>query len=67
MDIQFGLLVRQKRKERGVSIRELERITGVTRAFISRIENGDSIPSIIVICKLAKGLDIPAHELYWYK
>ncbi|MEG0898346.1 MAG: helix-turn-helix transcriptional regulator [Oscillospiraceae bacterium] len=67
MDVKITLKIREKRKECDVSIRDLEKMAGVSRNYISKIENGLSMPSLEVICKIAKALKVPSTDLYDYK
>ncbi|PGF05096.1 helix-turn-helix domain-containing protein [Bacillus toyonensis] len=50
-----GLLMAERVK-RGLSQRELSKLSGVAQKTISRIESGEDIPSIETIVKLAKHL-----------
>lgn len=61
------LKIREQRKKAGLSIRELGKITGIGKDYISKIENGLSIPSIYIICKIAKGLKLGLAELVEFK
>ena len=44
------------RKERSLTQKELSRLTGITQADISKIENGSANPSLATLKRLAKGL-----------
>ena len=52
------------RWERDYSIEQLARISGVSSAQISRIENGLTTPTVDTICKLAKALGCDVCELF---
>ena len=58
------IMVRKIRIEIGLSGKELASISGISASHISDIENGIKIPSIVVICKLAKALGVPPGELF---
>ena len=47
------------RKEQGMSIGKLARFTGLSKAAISQIEQGDGNPTINTINKLASALHVP--------
>ncbi|EGL16869.1 MULTISPECIES: helix-turn-helix transcriptional regulator [Paenibacillus] len=52
------------RKLKGYTIRELADRSGVSAAYISQLENGNrNIPSPDVLMKLSEGLNIPYAEL----
>lgn len=62
--IPFGEHLRNVRKEKGLSIRELARRSGVSNAYISQLENDKTKnPTYEIIGKLAKGLGIATTEL----
>ncbi len=44
------------RKERNLTQKELSKLTGITQADLSKIENGNANPSLNTLLKLAKGL-----------
>ena len=54
-----------KRKEKDISIRELNRLSGVSTAVISDLENCKALPSIEIIVKLAFALDIEFENLIY--
>lgn len=60
--------LKEIRIEKGYTIRELARRSGVTREWIERIEKQDS-PNLRVstICKLSNALDINPEELITYE
>lgn len=46
------------RSKRHLSMDALARLTGVSRAMLAQIESGRSVPSIKVLCKIARGLKV---------
>ncbi|MFS2160789.1 helix-turn-helix domain-containing protein [Pseudomonas sp. Pseusp122] len=46
------------RSKRYLSLDALARLCGVSRAMLAQIESGRSVPSIKVLCKIAKGLKV---------
>ncbi len=46
------------RGKRHLSLDGLARLCGVSRAMLAQIESGRSVPSIKVLCKIAKGLKV---------
>ena len=59
----FGQVIRQIRKELGISQAELEKRTGLDRTFISDLERGIQGPGIRTLFRLAKGLETHAWDL----
>jgi len=56
----IGDIIRQKRKEKGISLSELSRMTGVSKSYLSYIERGmKKNPSIDVIKRIFHSLHIP--------
>jgi transcriptional regulator with XRE-family HTH domain len=55
--------LRQRRKGRGLSLDDLARASGVSRAALSQIETCKSNPTIGVLWKIAVGLGTPISEL----
>jgi transcriptional regulator with XRE-family HTH domain len=60
---KFGAYVRQVRNDKGLTMLEVEVITGISEGSISKIENGKKNPALTTIIKLAKGLSVPPSEL----
>ncbi|MER0241591.1 XRE family transcriptional regulator [Streptomyces sp. HSW2009] len=56
--------VRQLRKERLMTLEVLAERSGVTKSYLSKVERGQSIPSIAVSASLAKALDVPLDNLF---
>ena len=55
---EIGLQLRTARQSRGVSQSSLSRRTGVPQSAISRIENGDEVPSIQRYRRLLAGVGL---------
>jgi transcriptional regulator with XRE-family HTH domain len=55
--------LRQRRKARGMSLDDLARSSGVSRAALSQIETCKSNPTVGVLWKIAVGLGVPIAEL----
>ena len=61
---RFGLAIRQRRQELGISQEELSFRAELHRTYISDIERGSRNPSLENIEKLAKALDISVSILF---
>ena len=55
--------LRQRRKSRGMSLDDLARSSGVSRAALSQVETCKSNPTVGLLWKIAVGLGVPFHEL----
>ena len=51
------------RKRRGLSLERLAALSGVSRAMLGQIEAGDSTPTIALLWKVARGLDVRFADL----
>jgi transcriptional regulator with XRE-family HTH domain len=60
---RIGQRLRDERQARNLSLDDLSRSSGVSRAALSQIETRKSSPSISVMWKIAVGLGIPFAEL----
>lgn len=56
--------VRQLRKERLMTLEALADRSGVTKSYLSKVERGQSVPSIAVCASLAKALGVPLDHLF---
>jgi len=61
---RFGLAIKQRRQELGISQEELSFQAGLHRTYISDIERGSRNPSLENIEKLAKALKISVSALF---
>jgi transcriptional regulator with XRE-family HTH domain len=57
------ILLRHWRERRGYSVRELARRAGVTHVTVVRIENDQVSPTVMMLERLAKALQIDTREL----
>jgi transcriptional regulator with XRE-family HTH domain len=58
-----GANLRRLRGERGLSLEALGKRSGVSRAMLGQIELGQSAPTINVLWKIARALDLPFSAL----
>ena len=59
-------LIREIRKLKGIKLKELSDITGLSISYLSEIENNkDCNPSILTIIKIAKALDKRLDDIYF--
>jgi transcriptional regulator with XRE-family HTH domain len=60
----IGEKLRQIREEKHLSQGDIEKRTGLLRCYLSRVENGHSIPSLETIEKLAAALEMPLYQIF---
>lgn len=53
------------RMGKGMTIRQLEELSGIGKATINRIENGLANPTVEVICRLAVALECSPYDLFY--
>src|SRR2546430_19070 len=53
------------REEKKLSQGDRERRTGLLRCYISRVENGHTVPAIETLEKLALALEAPLYQLFY--
>ncbi len=61
------LKIKEIRTEKGLTQKELSKLSGVSESYIGDLERNEKIPSIITICKLAKALEVDIKELFNYE
>lgn len=60
---EIGKILKQKRKDLSLTMREVAEKSGVSASHLSRIEQGDRFPSASVLRRLAAPLDYVETEL----
>lgn len=53
------------RKDKNLSQGEIEKRTGLLRCYISRVENGHTVPSIETLEKMARALEVPLYRIFY--
>jgi len=56
--------LKEIRTKKGLTLRQLETLSGVSKAEISYIENDERDPTITTLCMLAKALQVPITDLF---
>lgn len=62
--VSVGPLLKQLRGERGISIRQLSRLSGISANALSMIERGLTSPSVSTLYRLTDALNIPITALF---
>jgi transcriptional regulator with XRE-family HTH domain len=63
LSLALGQNLRRLRTRLGLSLERFAQKSGVSRAMLGQIENGRSVPTIGVVWKVAKALDVPFSSL----
>jgi transcriptional regulator with XRE-family HTH domain len=61
----IGERLRKLRETKQLSQGDIEKRTGLLRCYISRVENGHTVPAIETLEKLARALEIPLYQLFY--
>jgi transcriptional regulator with XRE-family HTH domain len=61
----IGTRLKKLREDRSLSQGDVEKRTGLLRCYISRVENGHTVPSLETLERLAAALEIPLHLLFY--
>ena len=62
--LNIGLMIRSYRLQRGMSQGDIEKRTGLLRCYLSRVENGHTVPSLDTLNKIAGALDVPLAQFF---
>jgi transcriptional regulator with XRE-family HTH domain len=57
--------LRQLREAKNFSQGDIENRTGLLRCYISRIENGHTVPSVETLEKVSRALEVPMYQLFY--
>jgi len=61
----IGERLRELRESKNLSQGDVERRTGLLRCYISRVENGHTVPSIETLERCAMALEVPVYKLFY--
>jgi transcriptional regulator with XRE-family HTH domain len=61
----IGERLRALREEKKFSQGEVEKRTGLLRCYISRVENGHTVPAVETLEKFARALEVPMYQLFY--
>ena len=62
--MKIGTTIRAHRLQRGLSQGDIEKKTGLLRCYLSRVENGHTVPSLDTLSKIAVALDLPISQFF---
>ena len=61
----IGRRIKQLRERKGLSQGDIEVVSGMLRAYISRVEHGHTVPSLETLERFAVALDVPLYQLFY--
>ncbi len=61
----IGERLRELREQRELSQGDIEKRTGLLRCYISRVENGHTVPAIETLEKMARAMELPLYRLFY--
>src|SRR5438876_4255312 len=61
----LGERLRTVREQKELSQGDVEKRSGLLRCYISRVENGHTVPAVETLEKLARALEVPMYELLY--
>jgi transcriptional regulator with XRE-family HTH domain len=62
--MKIGMMIRGYRLQKGMSQGDIEKRTGLLRCYLSRVENGHTVPSLDTLSKIANALDVPLAQFF---
>jgi len=60
-----GERLRALREAKKLSQGDIEKRTGLLRCYISRVENGHTVPAVETLEKFARALEVPLYQLFY--
>lgn len=61
----IGDRLRDIREQKKLSQGDVEKRTGLLRCYISRVENGHTVPAIETLEKMARAFEVPMYHLFY--
>lgn len=62
--VAIGEVIKSYRLERSLSQGDIERRTGLLRCYLSRVENGHTVPSLETLAKIAEAMEISLADFF---
>src|ERR1700704_2330390 len=60
----IGYRLKELRESKKLSQGDIEKRTGLLRCYISRVENGHTVPAVETLEKMARALEVPMYRLF---
>src|SRR5262249_7935547 len=62
--VNIGETIRNFRLEKGMSQGDIEKRRGLLRCYLSRVENGHTVPSLDTLAKIAGAMELPLSHFF---
>jgi transcriptional regulator with XRE-family HTH domain len=62
--MNIGQTIKDFRLGKGMSQGDIEKRTGLLRCYLSRVENGHTVPSLDTLAKIAGSMDLPLSQFF---
>jgi transcriptional regulator with XRE-family HTH domain len=62
--LQISNRIKEKRKEKRITLEELANNVGVTKGLISQVENNRTVPSLTVLLSIIKALNVDLNDFF---
>jgi transcriptional regulator with XRE-family HTH domain len=63
--MMLGIRLKELREHKNLSQGDIERLSGLKRCYVSRVENGHTVPAVETLEKLARALEVPMYRLFY--
>jgi len=63
--MMIGVRLREIREDKKLSQGDIERLSGLKRCYVSRVENGHTVPAVETLEKMARALGVPIYRLFY--
>src|ERR1700749_265868 len=60
----IGDRLKTLREAKNMSQGEIEKRTGLLRCYISRVENGHTVPAVETLEKFARAMEVPLYQIF---
>lgn len=64
MENNIEIKIKELRKARGMTLADLSEKSGISVSFLSQIENGKTVMTMVTLSKIARALELPMKELF---
>ena len=65
MALRISTVIRETRKEKGLTQESLAELIGVTPGYIGQLERSETTPSAVILSKIVEVLGIDANSLFF--
>ena len=62
--MNLGVSIRKIRQAKGLSQGEMQKRTGILRSYLSRVENGHTVPSLATLQRLASAMGVALADFF---